>query len=342
MTRVFEADVCAERGKFYSSQWLARDEKDPSTGKPRYGPAMVLRDMHNLAFKDEFEVVMEAMRGELGETAWTRFEAAWEKVAEPREDKVFHELLKTKLAITPDGEHMEGVIGSTTVGGRRIGTQIIEVEAPDSIARRKRLGLPKEGNRETMHKIVALDWPIYAGEEDERHANSGVADPIPGRLGNAVKTFLEDESGALNTSVSNESILLGANALGDNIDEGTLGAIIVGYTTAQATDADTAVGAQTKLFTCQLTGTTTFGAATDAGPGGIKTANAVSDDTSADATNTLAWCRTSSSSSAGVALDDHIDGEAGTANADWIFNTLAVVTGATVSITSWTITLPES
>lgn len=342
MARNLNVAALTGRGEFYALQWLSPDVTDPSTGKPRFGPALVLRDLHHLTFKDEFDVVFEAMRGELGKSAWARFEKAWKKKAEPREDKVFHDLLKTKLAVTPDGQHMDGAIGSTVMGGRRIGTQIVEVEAHDSIMRRKRLGLPKEGNRELVHKIINLDWPIYAGEEQERANKSGVADPIPGRLGNAIKTFLEDESGALAPSVSNESILLGANALGDNLDEGSKGSVISGYTTAQATDADTAVGAQTKLFTCRTTGTVTFGAATDAGPGGIKTANAITDDTSADATDTLVWCRASSSNTDFVALDDHIDGSAGVGTFDWVFNTAAIVSGGTVSITSWTITLPES
>ncbi len=341
MTREFNAEVCAARGEYYAQQWLSRDEKGPK-GNPRFGPAMVLRDMHNLAYKDEYEVVMQGLRDSLGKGAWAKFEAGFKKIQKPREDKVFAEELKRRLAITPGGDHIEGAIGTVAVGGRRIGTQIIEVEAPDSIARRKRLGLPKTAeNRETRHKIVALDWPVYAGEEDERHAGSGVADPIPGPLGNAVKTFLEDESGALNTRVSNESILLGANAICDNVDEGTLGAIIVGYTTAQAVDPDTAIGAQVKLFTCTASATA-FGVATDAAPGGLKTANAITDDTSADATNTLDWCRASSSSVADTALDDHIDGEADTTGSDWTFNTVAIVAGATVSITSWTCTLPES
>ncbi len=342
MTRNLNAEVCAERGKFYAAQWLSRDETGPK-GNPRYGPKMVLRGMHNLAYKDEFEVVMQALHDNLGKGAWAKFEAAWKKVAEPREDKVFAEELKRRLAITPGGDHIEGVIGTVAVGGRRIGTQIIEVEAPDSIARRKRLGLPKEGNRELMHKITSLDWPIYAGEEDERiRPGGGAADPIPGRLGNAVGTFLKDESGALAPSVSNESILLGANALSDNIDEGTLGALVVGYGDTKATDADTAIGTQTKLFSCQQTTATTFGVASDAAPGGIKTANTFADDTSADATEQLNWCRGSSSSSALVALDDHIDGTAGTATVDWVFNTVAIVTAATIALTSWTTTLPES
>ena len=160
-------------------------------------------------------------------------------------------------------------------------------------------------------------------------------------MGNAIKTLLQDESGALNTSVSNESVLLGANALADNIDEGTLGALVVGYGDTIAVDADTAVGTQTKLFSCQQSTATTFGVAADAAPGGIKTANTFADDTSADATEQLNWCRASSSSSALVALDDHIDGSAGTATVDWVFNTVAIVTAATVALTSWTVTLPE-
>ncbi len=335
MTRAFNSAACAARGEFYALQWLSAEVPDPTTGKPRYGPAMVLRDLHNLCFKDEFEVVFAAMNDNLGIGAWAKFESAWKHHAEPREDAVFHELLKKKLAITPDGEHVDGVIGSTAIGGRRVGTAIVEVESPDSIARRKRLGLPKTAaNRETMHKIVHVDWPVYSGEGHERASNSGVADPLPP---GAEPLPL----GALNTRVSNEAILLGANALCDQMDEGTLGGIIVGYTTAQATDPDTAVGGQTKLFTCTCSATC-FGVATDAAPGGLKTAAAITDDTSADATATLDWCRASSSSVADTALDDHIDGEADTTGSDWTFNTVAIVAGATVSITSWTCTLPES
>jgi hypothetical protein len=216
-----------------------------------------------------------------------------------------------------------------------VGTRIIEVEAPDSIARRKRLGLPKIAKyRELMHKVVNDDWPIYAGEGHERANDSGVADPLPPGAEPL-------PIGALNTRVSFESVALGANALCDNVDEGTLGAIIVGYTTAQATDPDTAIGAQTKLFTCTCSATA-FTGATDAAPGALKTASTITDDTSADATDTLDWCRVSSSSVADTALDDHIDGEADTAGSDWTFNTVAIVAGATVSITSWTCTLPES
>ena len=87
---------------------------------------------------------------------------------------------------------------------------------------------------------------------------------------------------------------------------------------------------------------TAFGAATDDAPGALKTANAITDDSSADATGTLGYCRASSSSVADTPLVDQIDGEAGTSGADWIFNTLEIVSGAVVSITSWLLRQAES
>ena len=342
MSRNLNESVLVSRGEYYASQWLARDEKGPK-GNPRFGPSMVLRDMHNLTYKDEFEVTMQSLRDNMGKASWAKFEAAWKKVAEPREDKVLAAELKSRLAVTPDGDHIEGAIGTVSVGGRRVGTHIVEVEAPYSIARRKALGLPKERqHRELVHKIVNLDWPVYAGEEDERiRPGGGAADPIPGSAANAVGTFLEDESGALNLNLSQESLALGLNAAVDNLDEGTLGALVVGYGDTIATEADAAVGTQTKLFSCQQTTATSFGAAADSTGSATKTANTFADDTSADATEQLNWCRASSSSSSLVALDDHLDGSAGTATVDWVFNTVAIQSGATVSITSWTVSQNE-
>jgi len=85
-----------------------------------------------------------------------------------------------------------------------------------------------------------------------------------------------------------------------------------------------------------------FGAAADAAPGGTATASAVTDDASADATATLGYCRASSTADGATPVDDHLDGEAGTSGADFNFSTLAIVSGATISLTSWTVTQPES
>ena len=82
-----------------------------------------------------------------------------------------------------------------------------------------------------------------------------------------------------------------------------------------------------------------FGAATDANPGGLLTASAIADDTSADATGTAGYFRMRAT---GAGADDVADGECSTAGADMNFNTTAITAGSTVSITSMTVTMPES
>ena len=123
------------------------------------------------------------------------------------------------------------------------------------------------------------------------------------------------------------------------MDEGSLGGIIQGWTGAQPVDPN-AVDVGTLLFsvTCN---TTAFGAASDAAPGALGTAAGITDDSAADNTGTVLYCRGSSSSVADTVLNSHIDGEAGTSGADFNFNTVAIVSGATVSVTSWTVTQPQ-
>ncbi len=145
---------------------------------------------------------------------------------------------------------------------------------------------------------------------------------------------------ALNTRISNECALLACDAVVDNLDEGAGAAVIQGRTGAQPADPDTAVSG-TLLFTL-VCSDPAFGAAADDAPGGKATASAITDDTSADATGTLGYCRASSTADGAAPADDHIDGEAGVSGADFNFNTVAIVSGATVSMTSWTVTMPES
>ena len=146
---------------------------------------------------------------------------------------------------------------------------------------------------------------------------------------------------ALNTRISNAAAKAACDAIVDLLDGGSGAAVIKGYTASQATDPDTAIGAQTLLFTL-VCSDPAFGNAADANPGGRATASAVTSDSSADATGTLAWVRASSSNDGSTALNAVIDGEAGTSGADFNFNTVAIVSGATVSLTSWTVTMPES
>jgi hypothetical protein len=85
-----------------------------------------------------------------------------------------------------------------------------------------------------------------------------------------------------------------------------------------------------------------FGAAADAAPGAIATAATITGDSSADATGTAGYCRASSTTDGATPLDDHIDGEAGASGADFNFNTVSIVSGASVDITAFTVSLPET
>lgn len=120
------------------------------------------------------------------------------------------------------------------------------------------------------------------------------------------------------------------------LDAGTAAVINI-YDGTQATDPDTAIGAQVLL--AQLTmSATSFGAATDANPGGLITANAITGDASANATGTASWFRMLTQS-AGTAI---ADGSVGTSGCDLNLNTVSITAGSTVDITAFTVTMPES
>lgn len=152
----------------------------------------------------------------------------------------------------------------------------------------------------------------------------------------------EDELGlsAQNMNVSAEIALLALDAMLDGLDEGTGAAVIQGRTGAQPADPDAATTG-TLLFTLVMTDPA-FAAASDQADGTVQAAaSTITDDSSADATGTLGYCRVSATNDGATPLDDHIDGEAGTSGADFNFNTLSIVSGATVSMSSYTVTLDQ-
>ncbi len=141
---------------------------------------------------------------------------------------------------------------------------------------------------------------------------------------------------ANNFKISNAVAQALANAFATALDAGTAGIIRI-YDGAQPTDPDTAIGAQVLL--AELTfSATSFGAAADANPGGRITANAVTSDASADATGTAAWFRMLTQAGGSVICD----GSVGASGADLNMNTVSFTAGSTVSITSFTVTMPES
>ena len=290
------------------------------------GRGLILQNLKNIHFKDEYDFLISGIKGYMGVKHLASFEAAI-KDHVPREDAVFHKLLADRLAIDPEGKHIPGKVGTSVVGNTLV------------------------GNRMTRHGTKPARWSLYAGEAEERAlGNVRVvgedgpgADPLP-----PPDTFWGGEEdhlmgpSKLFTLVTNVSIAFaqaGVNAAVTLLDEGSLGAVIQGYSGAQPVDPD-AANAGTLAFTLTCSATA-FPGATDAAPGALKTASAITDDTSADNTVTLLYCRASSSNVADTALNDHIDGHADTSAGDFNFNTLAIVSGATVSMTSWTITQPQ-
>lgn len=135
------------------------------------------------------------------------------------------------------------------------------------------------------------------------------------------------------TRLSNADVTAMCDALVDRLDLGTGAAVIKVYSGSQPADADATVGGATLLaqLTCSATA---FGAASN----GVATANSVTDDTSANATGTAAWFR--AETSGGTAI---IDGDVGTGtSADMQLNSTSITAGATVSVTSWTVTMPKT
>lgn len=127
-----------------------------------------------------------------------------------------------------------------------------------------------------------------------------------------------------------------ANAFTTALDAGSAGIITI-YTGTIPTDADTAIGAQTLLATLTFSATS-FGAATDAAPGGIITANAITSDSSADATGTAAWARILTQAGGTTICDVNV----GTAATTMVFNSVAFTAGSAIACTAFTFTHPES
>jgi hypothetical protein len=131
-----------------------------------------------------------------------------------------------------------------------------------------------------------------------------------------------------NTHLSVASWNLALNAA---LDTPCNGGFLQIYTGTQPATPDAALTSQTLLATLPLSATA-FGAAS----AGTKTANAVT-SASATATGTATFFRVFKSDDATAV----IDGSVGTASSDLVLNDVAITTGGTVSVTSWTISMPS-
>lgn len=101
------------------------------------------------------------------------------------------------------------------------------------------------------------------------------------------------------------------------------------YDGSQPATADTAITSQVLLAELTMNATA-FGAAV----AGVATANAITQDSAADATGTATWFRVWKSDGTTACWD----GSVGAASADLILNAVAIVAGAAVAVTAFTLT----
>jgi hypothetical protein len=100
------------------------------------------------------------------------------------------------------------------------------------------------------------------------------------------------------------------------------------YDGTQPADADTAITSQVLLAELRFNATA-FGAAS----AGSATANAFTSDASANATGTATWYRALRSDGTTVVMD----GSVGTATSNLVLNSVAISSGAEVSVTAFTL-----
>lgn len=133
------------------------------------------------------------------------------------------------------------------------------------------------------------------------------------------------------TRISNAVRTAMADAAVDLIDGGPGAGTVQIRTGAQPASVATAASG-TLLGTLTLSDPA-FGAAV----AGVATANAVTGDSAADASGTAGWFRVLDS--AGVAvMDGSITATGG--GGDMVLDSVAIVAGGTIGITSWTVTQP--
>ncbi len=142
---------------------------------------------------------------------------------------------------------------------------------------------------------------------------------------------------ATNPMISMNAARAGLDAILGLLNYGGVGGTIKIWTGAMPNSCS-AADSGTRLATLTLS-TTAFQAAVNAaGADGLATAtaNAITSDTNAAASGTAGYFRGYDSANNCV-----IQGTVGTSAADMILNTTSIVSGATVSITSWTVSLPD-
>lgn len=136
--------------------------------------------------------------------------------------------------------------------------------------------------------------------------------------------------------IPNARAIILCDSVVDSIDAGAGAGLLRIYDGTVPADADAALSGNTLLATLTYSDPA-FGNAVDAAPGATATASAITDDSSADATGTATFFRALDSD-----LNVRLQGAVGTSGAELNLNTVSISAGAIVSVTSQTVTMPES
>ena len=84
------------------------------------GPTYVMEDFYRFDFKDEFEYLVEGIRARMGPATLAEFDALAASKFTPRSDETLADMLREKLAVDVDGEHIPGTIGMVRHGNREV------------------------------------------------------------------------------------------------------------------------------------------------------------------------------------------------------------------------------
>ena len=132
----------------------------------------------------------------------------------------------------------------------------------------------------------------------------------------------------MNFKISAASANVLANAISDELDNGYLRI----YDGTQPATADTAIGAQALLAELRFNAVSA-----PAAVAGLLTFNAFTSDASANNAGTATWARALASDGTTVVMD----GSVGTATSDFIINSVAVSSGATVDCSALTLQISK-
>lgn len=298
------------------------------------GRGWVMANMYNATFADEHDMLHAGLRATMGQDEVAAYDALAADLFTPRDQAAFEQYLADKLAINPDGSRISGKVGTTIIGERVTGHQEKTIR--------------KLGSGQAVKHLQAMEDALRAGT-----APADVADSIADFLAERSETVLvpvkepiyagdpDNQSvGAASMTIAAVTAILALDALVDDVDGGTGDAIIRGVDSTRPADPDAALTG-TVLWNQTMSATAFNGAVDDTDGTVSATAATIDDDTSADATGTASHFRVSSTNDGATPLDDHFDGNVGTSGEDLNLNTVSIVSGANISITSYVVGMSQ-